>query len=292
MAGNTGAPSSLTMLRWTTLVVVAANIAFVADYGTLGESPTITEVVAEYGNMFVPAGFAKTICVAILVAFLFFYFYALWPRKHRIRVYDKLVIPLALTSVLASSWIVAFRQKEIGLCAALIAASVALGGVMFVRVASVSPSQHSGWLRVPFSLHFGAMTIALLVAVTQWLHASGLLMGTPVVQDDVATAFLAIAVVAGGFVALRYSDFVYPALIASGAGATFISQRTYNPHFATFALIVFVGMFVVVVLAAVALAQQPRHPKDMALRRRSKVARKAQDEGWYLLGTSSSIMRL
>ena len=292
MAGNTGAPSSLTMLRWTTLVVVAANIAFVADYSTLGESPTIPEVVAEYGNMVVPAGFAKAICVAILIAFLLFYVDALWPRRHRIRVYDRLVVPLALTSVLASCWLVAFRQEEIALSAALVAASVVLGGVMFARVASVSPSQHSGWLRVPFSLHFGAMTIALLVAVTQWLHAGGLLMGTPVVQDDVATAFLAIAVVAGGFVALRYSDFVYPAVIASGASATFISQRTSNPHFATFALIVFVGMFVVVVLAAVALAQQPRHPKDMALRRRSKVARKAQDEGWYLIGTSSSIMRL
>jgi hypothetical protein len=293
MAGNTGAPSSLTMLRWTTLVVVAANIAFVADYSTLGESPTIPEVVAEYGNMFVPAGFAKTICVAILVAFLFFYFYALWPRKHRIRVYDKLVIPLALTSVLASSWIVAFRQKEIGLCAALITASVVLGGVMFVRVASVSPSQHSGWLRVPFSLHFGAMTIALLVAVSQWLNASGLLTRTAVVPDDVATVFLAIAAATGGFVALRYSDFVYPSVIASGAGAMFIAQRTYNPHIAADALIVCIGMLVIIVFAAVALIQQSRRePKGVASRRRTKIARRAQDEGRYMIEASSSIMRL
>ncbi len=293
MAGNTGAPSSLTMLRWTTLVVFAANIAFVADYGTLGESPTITEVVAEYGNMFVPAVFAKTICVAILVAFLFFYFDAIWPRKHRIRVYDKLVIPLALTSVLASSWIVAFRQKEIGLCAALIAASVALGGVMFVRVASVSPSQHSGWLRVPFSLHFGAMTIALLVAVSQWLNASGLLTGTAVVPDDVATVFLAIAAATGGFVALRYSDFVYPSVIASGAGAMFIAQRTYNPNIASDALIVCIGMLVIIFLAAVVLIQQSRRePKGVASRRRTKVARRAQDEGWNVIEASSSITRL
>jgi hypothetical protein len=280
------------MLRWATLVVVAANIAFVADYSVLGESPTIAEVVAEYGNMVVPAGFAKAICAAILVAFLLFYFDALWPRRHRIRVYDRLVIPLALTSLLASSWIVAFRQKEIGLSVALIAATVALAGVMFVRVASVSPSQHSGWLRVPFSLHFGAMTIALLLVVTQWLNASGLFTGTAVVPDDVATAFLAIAAAAGGFVALRYSDFVYPAVIASGAGAMFIAQRTYNPHVAAHALIVCVGMLIVVVFAAVALARQPRRdPKSVASRRRAKVARRAQDEGWYVIEGSSSIMR-
>jgi len=282
----------LTILRWTTLVVVAANIAFVADYSVLGESPTITEVVAEYGNMALPAGFAKALCVTILVAFLIFYFDALWPRRHRIRVYDKLVIPLALTSLLASSWIVAFRQKEIGLSAALITASVALGGLMFVRVASVSPNQHSAWLRVPFSLHFAAITIALLVAVAQWLNSSGLLTGTAMVPDDVATAFLAIGAATGGFVALRYSDFVYPAVIASGAGAMFIAQRTYNPHVAADALIVCVGMLVVVVLAAVALTEQPRRdPKGVASRRRAKVARRAQDEGWYLIEGSSSIIR-
>jgi hypothetical protein len=191
-----------------TLVVVAANMAFIAVYSSLGESPTITQVVAEYGNTFVPAGFAKGICAAILVALLLFYSVALWPRRHRVRVYDRLVIPLALTSVLASSWIVAFRNEEIGLSAALIAAGLVLGGVMFVRVATVSPSKHSRWLRVPFSLHFAAMTIALLVAVTQWLNASGMFAGTTVVPDDVATAFLVIAAATGGFVALRYSDFV------------------------------------------------------------------------------------
>ena len=292
MAGNTGPPSSSTMRRWTTLVVVAANIAFVADYSILSESPTITEVVAEYGNMFVPAGFAQAVCAAILVAFLLFYFDALWPRRHRIRVYDKLVIPLAMTSVLASSWIVAFRQKEIGLAAALVAASFALAAVMFVRVASVSPSQHSSWLRVPFSLYFGAMTIALLVAVTQWLNARGLLTGTAVMPDQVAIAFLAIVAATGGFVALRYSDFVYPAVIALGTGAMFIAQRTYNPHIAADALIVCVGMLVVVVLAAVTLARQPRRdPKAVPSRRRARAARKEQDE-WYLIDGNSSIMRL
>jgi translocator protein len=292
MAGNTAPPSSSTMRRWTTLVVVAANIAFVADYSILSESPTITEVVAEYGKMFVPAGFAQAICAAILVAFMLFYFDALWPRRHRIRVYDKLVIPLAMTSVLASSWIVAFRQKEIGLAAALVAASFALSAVMFVRVTSVSPSQHSSWLRVPFSLHFGAMTIALLVAVTQWLNAGGLLTEIAVMPDQVAIAFLAIAAAAAGFVALRYSDFVYPAVIASGASAMFIVQRTYNPHIAADALIVSVGMLLVVVLAAVTLTRQPRRdPKVVASRRRAKAARRAQDE-WYLIDGNSSIMRL
>ena len=289
MANLTGAPPSSTILRWTTLIIIAANMAFIADYNSVGESPTISDVVAAYGNAFVPAGFAKALGAAILGAFLLFYFAALWPRRHRIPVYNKFVVPLALTSILASSWIVAFRHEEIGVATTLVGASVALAGVMFVRVAS---TQHSGWLRVPFSLHFAAMTIALLVAATQWLNASGLLTKIPVASDDLAAAFLVTATAMGGFVALRYSDFVYPAVIASGAGAMFIAQRTSDPHIAAEAFVVCVGMLAVVVLAAIAMARQPqRDPKREASLRRARRSLRVLGTGWYLMEASSSFMR-
>ena len=293
MAIDPGTPSSSTFLRWAAFIVVEASMGFIAVYGTLSTSATIAEVVAEYGDPFVPAGFVKAICLAILVAFLLFFFAALWPRRHRKRVYDKLVIPLALTSVLAASWVVAFRHEEIGLSVALIAACVVLGGLMFVRVASVSPGKHSRWLRVPFSLYFGAMTIALLVAVTQWFNASGLLTGSVVATRDVASAFLAIAAASGGVVALRYRDFVYPAVITFGLGSMFIAQRVYDPDVAATALIACVGMLVVACLAAVALAKQPwRDPTKKASSRSARLARMAKVEGWYLIDPNSSIMRL
>jgi hypothetical protein len=292
MSNTAGAPSDSTLLRWTTLIVISANLAFIAVYSGLGEFPTIAEVAAAYGNTFVPAGFVKAICVPMLVAFGLFYLVALWPANRRRRIYDAVVIPLALTSVLASIWIVAFRNQAIGLSAAAVAASFALGAVMFVRVASASPSRHSPWLRVPFSLYFGAMTIALLIALTQWLHASGLLAKTAMVPDDVATAFLALAAAMGGYVALRYSDFVYPAVITSGVGAIFIAQRTYDPNVAADALAVCIGMLVVAGLAAIALAHEPRRdPKARASHRSARIARMAQDEWGDPMEANSSIMR-
>jgi hypothetical protein len=292
MSDTAGAPSNSTLLRWTTLIVIAANMAFIAVYSGLGESPTIAEVAAAYGNTFVPAGFVKAICVPTLAAFVTFYLVALWPGNRRRRVYDALVIPLTLSSVLASVWIVAFRNQAIGISAAAVAASLVLGGVMFVRVASASPSRHSPWLRVPFSLYFGTMTIALLIAVTQWLNASGLLARTAMMPDDVATAFLAIAAAMGGYVALRYSDFVYPAVITSGVGAIFIAQRTYDPNIAADALAVCIGMLVVAGLAAVALAHQPRRdPRARAAHRRARLSRGAQDEWGNPMEANSSIMR-
>lgn len=293
MARNTGAPRPSTMLRWTTLVVVAANVGFVADYSALGESQTVAEVLAEYGNMIVPVAFAKAIGAAVLVAFLLFYLDAVWPRRTRVRVYDKLVVPLAVTSVLVSIWIVAFRHKALGLSTALVAASFVLATVMFVRAAAASPSQYSAWLRVPFSLHFGAMTIALLVAATRFLNASGLAVQiAAVLPTDVATASLAIAGATGAFVALCYRDVVYPAVIASGAGAAFITQRAHSAHLSTVALAVCLGMLVVAVLAAVALVRQPRrNPKDVVSRRRAKVVHGARHEGWHPVDGRSTVVR-
>jgi len=96
----------------------------------------------------------------------------------------------------------------------------------------------------------------------------------------------------GGFVALRYSDFVYPAVITSCVGAIFIAQRTYDPNVAADALAVCIGMLVVAGLAAIALAREPRRdPKAGASHRRARYVRRAQDEWGNPMEANSSIMR-
>ena len=292
MRESSGTGFSSTFLRWAMLIVVAANIGFIVDYSNLSASATIAAVVVEYGDTFVPAGFAKGMGGALLASLPSFFLAALRPRRRGMRIYDKLVVPLALASVLAASWVVAFRHKEIGLSLALVAASVVLGGVMFARVARVSPGRYSGWLRVPFSLYFGAMTLALLVVAPLWLNASGFLAGTMMEQHELATAFFAIATTAGGVVALRYRDPVYPAVIAAAAGSIFVAQRGYDPLAAT-ALVVCVGMLVVAGFAAVALARQPgRDRTNQASRRRVETVRPAKAERWHLMEASTSIMRV
>ena len=292
MADITGAPSNSTTLRWTTLIVIVASIAFVAVYSGIGESPTITELITEYGNLLVPAGFAKVLGLTMLVAFLFFYGAALLPSSRRRRTYDKLVMPLVLSSVLAVAWTVALRHEKIGLSVVLVAAIFALAGVMFSRAASASPSKYSHWLRVPFSLHFAAMTLALLIALTHWLGASGARLGPGFGPEVMASAFLAVATVAAGFAALRYRDFVYPTVIAAAAGAIFVAQRVTRPDLSGDALTVCVGMLVVAGLAMAALEQLPRRvPKYRSSHRGTRVARHAPDEPWYPVDGSVSVIR-
>ena len=292
MSDITGAPSSSTMLRWTSLIVIAANMAFIAVYNTLSETPTIAELAAGYGDVFVPAVFARGIGAVMLIAFLTFYVAALWPSNRRRRTYDKLVVPLVLTSVMASGWIVAFRHEKIALSVAMLVAIVALAGVMFTRVAAASPGKYSHWLRVPFSLHFAAMSVALMVALTQWLNVGGAGAGTAAAPDVVAIALLGIAAATGGFVAFRYNDFVYPAVIASATGAMFVAQHLIRPDVAFNALTVCVGMLVVAGLALVALARQPRsEPRVRSSRSGARFARRAPDEGWYPMEGTVSVIR-
>jgi hypothetical protein len=287
MTDIAGTPSSSTILRWTTLIVVTANLAFIAVFNSVSETPTISRVLAGYADTLVPAEFARGIGVVMLVAVLFFYAAALLPSRGRRRTYGRLVLPLALSCVLASGWIVAFRHEGIGLSVAILAAIVALGGVMFARVAAVSPGKYSHWLRVPFSVHFAAMTIALLVVLMLWLNAIG------VAADVAATAFLAVAVACGGFVAIRYCDFVYPAVIGAAAGAMFIAQHVIRPDIAVEGFIVCIGMLVVASLAAVLLARKSRRePKDRSSRSAQRVARRTPDESWLPIEGNASANHL
>jgi len=288
MSDLSGSRFSSAFLRWSMLIVVTASLGFIADYSKLSASPTVTEVLARYGGAPLPAGFANSLAALVLVGFGCFFVGALRPRRRRVHLYDRLVIPLAAASVLAACWLVAFRHQQIGLSVALIAAGVVAGGVMFVRVAAVTPGKHSRWMLIPFSLYAGAMTIALIVAVLLWQGADGVLGETVGGRDNLAVALFVAAAAAGGFVALRYRDFVYPAVIASAMGS--IAVRAHEP-LAWPALAVCAGMLVVAVLAAVALARGPGRDLAAQIRsRRANAARKAEE--WHATEAATSIMRV
>jgi lysylphosphatidylglycerol synthetase-like protein (DUF2156 family) len=138
------------------------------------------------------------------------------------------------------------------------------------------------------------VTIALLIALAQWMHAGGRLAANTLAPDDVTVAFLAIAAVVGGYVALRYGDFVYPAVIASGTGAIFVALRAQEPYVAAAAVTVCVGMLAVAGLAAMTQAQTPRSDATEKASRRIKARSKSgKQESWgYQLDGNSSIMRL
>jgi hypothetical protein len=250
-----GGPSASTVLRWATFVVVEANVAFMYVYDGVRELPSNAGTSNQYATIFAPAPYVDVIHWIIGAAFLIFYVAALWPRRRRTRIYDPFVVPLAIASTLASAWVVAFRYDQIELAIALTAAGVVVGDVMFVR-AVASPAPHPRWLRVPFALYFGWMTLALLAGTAQWFNARGWLTTMETVTE-MSLVLFAIAAVVGSVVALSYREFVYPTVIAWAMGGIYVAQRMSDPAIAAAALNVCIGLLVVAGLAAVAAVIEP-----------------------------------
>ncbi len=262
-----GGPSTSTVVRWTTFVVVEANFAFLYVYDRASGLPSITEVSKQYATPFAPANYVNAIYWIIGAALLFFYVAALWPRRRRTHIYDPFVIPLAIASTVGSAWVVAFRHDQLGLAVVLTGFGVVLGATMFARAAA-SPAPRSRWLRVPFALLFGWITFAALTGTAQWFNARGWLT-TLEMSTAISLALLAIAAAMGGIVALRYREFVYPMVIAWAVGGIYAGQRMLDPMIAGTARDVCIGLLIVAGLAAIAVAGErfPRHAVPTASRR-------------------------
>ncbi len=267
MSNAFGAPSPSTALRWGTLFVVEANVAFLYVYDHNRDVPSIADVSNQYATTFAPANFVHLLYWLIGAAFLLFYVAALWPRHRRTSTLDPFVVPIALASTLASAWAVAFRNDAIDLALALTAAGVCVGKVMFARAAA-SPARHSRWLRVPFALYFGWMTFALLVGIAQWLNARDWLTTIELVTR-MSLALIAIAALAGVAVALVYREFVYPMVIAWGTGGIYVGQRLFDATVANAALYVTVGLVIAATLAAVVAAVEAGRPRTAPVAARS-----------------------
>lgn len=256
-----GGPSASTLSRWTTFIVVEANVAFIyAFVNRVGELPSITEVSQRYATTFVPARFVDAIYWVIGAAVLLFFVAALWPRRHPSGIYEPFIVPLAMASTLGSAWVVAFRYDQPDLVVALTAAGVVLGALMFARAAALR-SPRSRLLRVPFSLIFGWATVALLITTAQWFNARGWLTTIELVTE-MSLGFLALAAVLAAFVALRYREFVYPMVIAWAMGGIYMGQRLFDPAIASAALDACIGLLIVAGFAAVAAAIEPIRRKE------------------------------
>lgn len=216
--------SGSTVLRGLALAVILANVAFNYLYQRLGWGPAMEVVSARYATALTPAGYAFAIWGIIYTAFVVYAVQSLRRPQQREHVYDALALPLIVVNVLGTAWILAYTRDFLGLSVVLILASVIAGAMMFVSAAQYAPARNSLWLRVPFSLYFGWITVAALACITQWMQARGW-VATPGGETTVTVLFVLFAGAAGAAVALHYRDWIYPAVVAWATFAIAVAQR-------------------------------------------------------------------
>ncbi len=253
-------PPSNSALRAIAAFVVVANVAFNYLYNRLGSEQRVDQISAALATTLTPAGYAFAIWGVIYAAFVVYCVQSLRKAHARDAAYDALAIPLALANLLAAAWIYLFTQGQIGAATLVIVATAAVGAWMFATAARAAPARpsrslrepsdshalpglsdsrllrelsaprsprepgHSCWLRVPFALFFGWITVATFAGISQWMNARGWLDSAGI-DRMVSVTFLAIAAVAATFVARRFIEPVYPLVVAWAAGAVFVAQR-------------------------------------------------------------------
>lgn len=224
-------------LRAIAALIVVANIAFNYLYNRLGSAPRIDEISARFATTLTPAGYAFAIWGVIYTAFVVYCVQSFRRAHARDAAYDALAIPLAVANLLAAAWIFLFTHGQVGAAMLVIVATAATGGWMFLTAAREAPARQSRWLRVPFALFFGWITVAMFAGIAQWLNARGWLDADGA-DRLVSVCFLAAAAIAALFVARRFIEPVYPLVVAWAAGAVFVAQKNGDTVVAFVALAV------------------------------------------------------
>lgn len=233
--------STSTLLRALALLAVLGNVAFNYLYVRLGLGPPMDEVSARYATAFTPANYAFAIWGVIYAAFVVYGVQSLRLAQRREPAYDAIALPLVAANVLGTAWILAYTHGYLSLAVVLIVASAIAGARMFRQAARFAPARNSRWLRVPFSLYFGWITVATLACIAQWVQARGWV--APGAEERALSIGFLLATGAAGFtVAERYREPVYPAVAAWAAAAIFVAQMDDHPAVAWTALAVAVAL--------------------------------------------------
>lgn len=245
------------LLRWLALAAIVGNVVYNYVYQQLG-LPSMREISDRHANLFTPAPYAFAIWALIYTAFLAFAILGVLPSRRDDRAYDRLAGPLALVNVLAAAWVTMFSFDLVWPCVAVIGAILAAAIVAYRRTDPARP-----WLRAPFSLLLGWISVATIANVAAALTASGV-TGGALGPAPWAIAMIAVAALLAIAIALRYRDPIVPAVVAWAAYAICVAD-TQATAVATAAVIAAIAC-----LAAAVTSLRPGSPRSSSAARRGR----------------------
>lgn len=138
------------------------------------------EVSDKYSTLFTPADYAFSIWGLIYLALgIYVFFQALWASPEK-DVYDKIGKWLIVSFITTSAWLPAFQYELIALSVLimlLILFSLIQIAVILVKDKTLS-SQERGWLKIPFGLYLGWISVATIVNIAVlWKYGNWPLLG-------------------------------------------------------------------------------------------------------------------
>lgn len=221
--------------RWLALIVVIANVAFnyLSQRLPIGEG-TVGSISAKYASLFTPSGYVFAIWGLIHFATLVYAIHQLLPSQRSTYAHDLLARPLIMINFLAMAWVVVFRYEFIALSVAVIAMTLVASLILFLRATgAVARHELSKWVRVPASLWFGWLSVAVIANVSLWTVAMD---WTDAIQLEWTLAMIAVATLLGLGVGYRYRNWIYPLVIAWAVLGIWVARREDTQLIASAAL--------------------------------------------------------
>ncbi len=162
------------LARWIALITILLNVSFNGLYARLFPGLNIQEVSRSFHDLFTPAGYVFSIWGVIYFSFIIYGIVQVLPSSKKHRIYDRLALPLILSNVFGSVWILAFTNNYVLLSLIILVTTLMLSIIMFLRSGKeVNLEVSSRWLWVPFSLFFGWISVAVISNAAVTLKSFG-----------------------------------------------------------------------------------------------------------------------
>ncbi len=209
--------ASIKALVGLTYVVMIAVNALVNALPINGR--TTGAVSDAYQNLFAPAGvtFAIWGVIYLLLGAHVLYQLGLFrdpadgevPQAQRIAMLERVGVLFSLSSLANATWILSWHYDLIGVSTLLLATMLVLV-ILIMRTLQTADlsTRDAVFVRLPFSVYFGWLTVATIANITVWLVSVGW-DGFGIAEATWAAVIIAVGAVIGTAVVLRNRDIAY-----------------------------------------------------------------------------------
>lgn len=225
-----------------TAFVVVILVNYLAAVGWINNTAT-SAVSDRYPTQVTPAGYAFTIWSLIYLGLAAFSIYQLLPSKREDGLIKSLRLPFVVTCLLNSLWLVAWHYDQIPLTFVIMCALLSLLLWISWKSSRISGGAEMLFVRMPFNLYFGWVTVATILNATIVLVYLGYNASSGY-GPALGAALVAVATVFGVFIRFRLNAFAYPLAIAWAVTAIAVKQSGNTPIVVAAAVSVVILLFV------------------------------------------------
>lgn len=215
---------------------------YLAATGQLNNISTAT-ISAEYPTQITPAGYAFTIWSLIYFGLLIFTVLQALPSNSSKHLFVTLRPAFILNCAANCAWLAAWQYELIGISVILMFTLLVSLAWISSKVSDVSTAGELLFVRAPFNLYFGWITLAAIINVSVFLVSSG--VSTDSVFGTVAAVVLIVVAAAlGTIVRFGLGAFSFAMAGAWGITAIAVKQSANTPVVVASAVAVIVLLFV------------------------------------------------